>query len=62
MVLASRVAAAAAVMLLQLRAGSILPAATPVLAALGQRRTASLPYCVAIALGGCWLVRDLVLA
>jgi prepilin peptidase CpaA len=60
--LASRLAYSPAVAQLQAQVGRLLPAAAPALAVLSPRGAVSLPYAVAVAVGGCWLVRRLFLA
>ena len=59
-VLAGRLARSPAATLLQVHSGRWLPVAAPALASVARQGVASLPYGVAVALGGCWLVRLLL--
>jgi prepilin peptidase CpaA len=61
MLLAQRLARSPAMAALQVHAGRLLPATLPILAAPPPHAVGSLPYGVAVSLGGCWLVRRLLL-
>ena len=59
-VLAGRLAHSPTATLLQVHAGRWFPVAAPALASVAPQGAASLPYGMAVALGGCWLVRLLL--
>ena len=60
MVLAGRLARSPTATLLQVHAGRWFPVAAPALAPVARQGAASLPYGVAVALGGCWLAHLLL--
>lgn len=59
-VIANQLAHSPAATQLHAHASRLLPAAAPFLTKLTPQATKSLPYGVAVALGGCWLVRLLL--